>query len=30
MELIYRSEIVDGYGIDRLAESLDATTDRSN
>jgi hypothetical protein len=30
MILINRSKIIDGYGIDRLAESLDATADRSN
>jgi hypothetical protein len=30
MELIYRREIVDGYGIDRLTKRLDAAVDRSN
>jgi hypothetical protein len=28
--LINRSKIIDGYRVDGLAESLDATTDRSN
>ena len=30
MVLINRSKIIDGYRVDRLAESLDATTDHSN
>ena len=30
MELIYRREIVDGHGIDRLTKRLDATADRSD
>jgi hypothetical protein len=30
MVLIYRSKIIDTYGIDRLAKRLDATADRSD
>jgi len=30
MVLIYRSKIIDGYGIDRFTKRLDAASDGSN